>query len=396
MSIPMCACHELVKTCKNIDSSLTGCRAAYPVLDELSARKQSPSHNLALWPYGEPARNVCRNRCQLMRSVIFALCVARVSSDVNVVSFPRCKLRVIRARTGSAISFRECAGDFFRRRRTPVYLARAWCAYICAYIKDRRKTLGLGSSIVTVIQPAGSIEESARPCVAQCGLCLGVPFPSPKCVRSRPTINSDGLLQSHRQRLRELGESVRDRNALNVVRHRSHTMRPCLNRTTFTPWELLSSPQLRKSSIRKMRKPANVRNASRTHFSTRCGGAIAKAVDGLPRLWTWIAPSEIGVLPLSHSAITIAVRVRCQRLASPMMAMVCAGKCVRGRPSIRGQTVKPHRRIGALDTPAECDLPTSPHDTHIVGGGICEREQRDKRTKGKKDGCASLLRQNAG
>jgi hypothetical protein len=44
------------------------------------------------------------------------------------------------------------------------------CALLCmvrAYIKDGRKTLGLGSSIVTVIQPPESIEESARPCVAQ-------------------------------------------------------------------------------------------------------------------------------------------------------------------------------------------------------------------------------------
>jgi len=39
----------------------------------------------------------------------------------------------------------------------------------------------------------------------------------------------------------------------------------------------------------------------------------AKAVNGVPALWTWIAPSEISVLPLPHSATTIPVRASCQR-----------------------------------------------------------------------------------
>ena len=47
---------------------------------------------------------------------------------------------------------------------------------------------------------------------------------------------------------------------------------------------------------------------------------MARAVNGFPLLWTWIAPSEINVLPVPHSAITIAVFARCQRLATPMMA----------------------------------------------------------------------------
>jgi hypothetical protein len=40
-------------------------------------------------------------------------------------------------------------------------------------------------------------------------------------------------------------------------------IRPCLNRTSFTPWDLFSSPPFRKSSIWNTRNPGNVRNASR-------------------------------------------------------------------------------------------------------------------------------------
>ena len=76
-----------------------------------------------------------------------------MSSDVSVVSFAQCKLRVIRARTGSAIPFESAqvifAGDGAHLCTLPRPGARIY--------KDGRKTLGLGSSIVTVMQPAESI-----------------------------------------------------------------------------------------------------------------------------------------------------------------------------------------------------------------------------------------------
>jgi hypothetical protein len=59
-------------------------------------------------------------------------------------------------------------------------------------------------------------------------------------------------------------------------------------------------------------------------------------VKGLPSLWTWIAPSEISVLPVPHSANTMPVRACRQRLASPMIAIVWAGNGRRNNPSIRG------------------------------------------------------------
>ena len=151
-------------------------------------------------------------------------------------------------------------------------------------------------------------------------------------------MNNAGLPHNASHRFRELGKSLRSRSSLSVVRKPSRTMRPCLSRTSFTPWNLFSSPPFRKSSIRKTRIPGNVKNVSRAHFSTRCGGTMAKAVNGFPSLWTWIAPSEIKVLPVPHSATTMPVRARCQRLASPMMAMVCAGNGFRSNPSIRGET----------------------------------------------------------
>jgi len=50
----------------------------------------------------------------------------------------------------------------------------------------------------------------------------------------------------------------------------------------------------------------------------------------------WIAPSEISVFPVPHSATTMAVRARCQRLATTMMGMVCTGNGFRSIPVIRG------------------------------------------------------------
>jgi hypothetical protein len=66
---------------------------------------------------------------------------------------PKCKLRVIRARTGSAVPFESAqvifAGDGARRCTLPLHGARVY--------KDGRNTLGLDSSIVTVMQPPESI-----------------------------------------------------------------------------------------------------------------------------------------------------------------------------------------------------------------------------------------------
>src|ERR1700694_5901164 len=57
-----------------------------------------------------------------------ALCVARMSSDVNVVSFAQCRLRVIRVRTGSAIPFESArvifAGDGAHLCTLPLHGAR--------------------------------------------------------------------------------------------------------------------------------------------------------------------------------------------------------------------------------------------------------------------------------
>jgi hypothetical protein len=40
-------------------------------------------------------------------------------------------------------------------------------------------------------------------------------------------------------------------------------------------------------------------------------------------------------LPVPHSATTMAVRACCQRLATPILAIVCAGKGFRSSPAIR-------------------------------------------------------------
>jgi hypothetical protein len=52
---------------------------------------------------------------------------------------------------------------------------------------------------------------------------------------------------------------------------------------------------------------------------------MAKAVNGLRSLCTWMAPSEINVFPVPHSAMTAAPRAPFQRFTTPMMAKVCAG-----------------------------------------------------------------------
>ena len=73
-----------------------------------------------------------------------------------------------------------------------------------------------------------------------------------------------------------------------------------------------------------------------------------------------MAPSEIRVLPVPHSATTMAVRARCQRLVTPMMAIVCAGKGVRNSLSIRGET----RIVELVESRIflqECAAPIGPH-----------------------------------
>jgi hypothetical protein len=85
-----------------------------------------------------------------------------------------------------------------------------------------------------------------------------------------------------------------------------------------------------------------------------------QCVNGFPPLWTWIAPSEIRVTPVPHSATTMDVRACCQRLATPMMAMVCAGNGFRIAPR---SDWKVDPRIGEVpDTTEECDLPEALRD----------------------------------
>ena len=52
---------------------------------------------------------------------------------------------------------------------------------------------------------------------------------------------------------------------------------------------------------------------------------MARAVNGLPALCTCMAPREIRVFPVPHSAMTLAVRACCHLFANPMMASDCAG-----------------------------------------------------------------------
>jgi hypothetical protein len=77
------------------------------------------------------------------------------------------------------------------------------------------------------------------------------------------------------------------------------------------------------------------------HFvGMRPAAGTAGVGNGRPSLQTWIAPSEISVLPVPHSAVTMAVFAHCLRLATPMMAMVCPGNGFRSNPWIRGETGK--------------------------------------------------------
>src|ERR1700674_2899426 len=77
------------------------------------------------------------------------------------------------------------------------------------------------------------------------------------------------------------------------------------------------------------------------HFvGMRPAAGTAGVGNGRPSLQTWIAPSEISVLPVPHSAVTMAVFAYCQRLATLMMAMLCRGNGFRSNPWIRGETGK--------------------------------------------------------
>ena len=115
------------------------------------------------------------------------------------------------------------------------------------------------------------------------------------------------------------------RNSESVVCIPSRTISPRRSRTSLIPCGSLGLPPLRMSSIRKTRTCGRVRNVSRAHFSTKCGGAITKPENGLPALCTSMLPSAIKVLPAPHSATTLALRADCQRLLTPMMANPCAG-----------------------------------------------------------------------
>jgi hypothetical protein len=102
-------------------------------------------------------------------------------------------------------------------------------------------------------------------------------------------------------------------------------MRSLRSRTSFTPvWPFDPTP-LRTPSIRKTRMRGSVNRHSRHHFMVNCGGTITKAVNGRPFACTYIAPSEIRVFPVSHSAIAPAEASMSQRLAIPAMARDWAG-----------------------------------------------------------------------
>jgi hypothetical protein len=55
-----------------------------------------------------------------------------------------------------------------------------------------------------------------------------------------------------------------------------------------------------------------------------CGGAITSAVKGLPFELTNIAPREMSVFPVPHSAIAPAEFSTSQRFEIPAIARACA------------------------------------------------------------------------
>ncbi|MEP6963777.1 MAG: hypothetical protein ABI995_16995, partial [Acidobacteriota bacterium] len=59
---------------------------------------------------------------------------------------------------------------------------------------------------------------------------------------------------------------------------------------------------------------------SRAHFSTSCGGTIAKQVKDRPLECVKMLPSEINVFPVPHSATAAAQLASSHRLTIPMIA----------------------------------------------------------------------------
>ena len=145
--------------------------------------------------------------------------------------------------------------------------------------------------------------------------------------------------QSDDQRFREPGESLRSRNSLNVVCKLFRTIAPAS--TALRSRRVLVLVITIVPSSGNMRYLA-MSETLRAHFPTRCGGTIAKVVNGLSCGGPGIAPSEISVfrVPVLRSPW----RSRCclPRFGGTIMAMVsCAGKGVRSSPSIRGQLYRP-------------------------------------------------------
>jgi hypothetical protein len=116
-----------------------------------------------------------------------------------------------------------------------------------------------------------------------------------------------------------------DTGLFDKMRIPSRTISPRRKRTSLMPCGSLGLPPFRMSSITNTRTCGSVRKASRAHFSTKCGGAITKPVNGMPALCTSMVPSAMSVFPAPHSATTLALRANCHRLLTPMIAMVCAG-----------------------------------------------------------------------
>jgi hypothetical protein len=127
--------------------------------------------------------------------------------------------------------------------------------------------LGCRSSAVVHDHPLARAEFTKQPTyVSECGTRLACCQKATSLARSRPTMNNnnnkDDLSQSDCPRFREFGEFPRSRNSLNFVWEPFRTTRPCLNRTSFTPWDLCLSPPFLRATIRETRAaPGNVRNA---------------------------------------------------------------------------------------------------------------------------------------
>ena len=121
-------------------------------------------------------------------------------------------------------------------------------------------------------------------------------------------MNSAGLsAQRHPSASAELGESFRSRSSLSVVRralaHDAALPQPHFVHSVELVFVAAVPQVVDQEDAYSWQRRETLRAPT---FSTRCGGTIASAVNGLPSQWTWIAPSEISVFPVPHSATTIA------------------------------------------------------------------------------------------